>query len=111
VDTSYENQPMSILTICFMLCSVVGFMNVYRLWKDKRVCGVSYVPQCIYAATNAIEVFYFGVRGDWWTSAGAALMFTGTGSWLALSFWFAHVEKRRAYIERCGWLEPIDSFA
>jgi hypothetical protein len=79
---------VSVLTICFALCSIVGFANLYRLWQDKMVHGVSYFPSVIYAGTNAFEVWYFSSRGDWMTAIGAALMFTGTFSWLALALFY-----------------------
>jgi hypothetical protein len=79
---------VSILTLCFALCSIVGFANLYRLWQDKMVHGVSYFPSVIYACTNAFEVWYFASQGDWFTSAGAFLMFIGTSSWLALALFY-----------------------
>lgn len=83
---------MNPLTLCFALCSIVGFSNLLRLWRDKRVCGVSYFPSVIYATTNAYEVYYFASRGDWFTAGGASLMFTGTTLWLVLALFYHHRE-------------------
>lgn len=73
------------LSIFFALCSVVGFSNVWKLYKDKMVCGVSLFPSVIYASTNAFEVAYFAYRHEWLTAGGAVLMCSGTTTWLVMA--------------------------
>ena len=73
----------AILAACFFACSVVCWLHVRQLVRDKRVKGVSLIPSYVFITTNAVEVVYFW--NDPWSAAGAASMLFANSVWLALA--------------------------
>lgn len=63
-------------------------MNVYRLYKDKRVLGVSWVPAAFYTSWGLYNFYYYAVLGQWlswwggWLTTGANLV------WLSMYFYY-----------------------
>lgn len=76
------------LPLLYALCSVIGFVNVYALWRDREVRGVSLVPSVLYSTTNLIEIPFFLQIGSIPLAVGASLMAIGNVVWLALALRF-----------------------
>lgn len=73
-----------LLAYCFAACTVVCWLNVYRIVKDKEVSGVSVIPTGVFLVTTIVEIFYFSARFEWWNAAGAFGMFSGNLTWIIL---------------------------
>jgi hypothetical protein len=74
-----------ILSFLFLACSVMGFINIAKLYKDKAVKGVSLFPTYVFITTNLFEVIYFGRLHDWLPVMGSVAMLVGNVVWLGLA--------------------------
>lgn len=77
---------MDPLSICFGLCSIMGFLSVYRVWKDKHIAGVSVLPSFVYMATQVFETLFFLQHGQPCAAIGALLMLSANAAWLILVY-------------------------
>lgn len=78
----------AILAFCFFCCSIVCWVNVRQILRDKQVVGVSMIPSYVFMTTNAFEVIYFGRLLDWWSASGAVSMLVGNGVWVILALYY-----------------------
>lgn len=88
-----------ILSFLFFCCSIVCWLHVRKIIKDKAVKGVSLIPTFVFMATNAFEVWYFAKLGDWWTVAGAFSMLATNLAWTVCVFWYKAKELDEKLLE------------
>jgi hypothetical protein len=79
-----------VLTILFISCSVVVWMNVRALIRDKCTKGCSISPVFVFLFTNAYEVWYFTHFHQPVAALGAASMVGANLIWIALAFWYRY---------------------
>lgn len=77
-----------ILSLLFLACSAVSFLNLRCLLRDRTVKGVCFIPSYVFITTNAFEVLYFGRLHDWLPTIGAVLMVLANVSWLVLAVYY-----------------------
>lgn len=82
-----------ILSYCFAACTIVTWINVYRIVMDKTVQGVSVVPVVVFVITNLFQVVYFAQLGEWWNVAGSAGMASGNSVWIILHCLYRREQK------------------
>lgn len=66
---------------------VLLWLNVRRLWRDRSVKGVSWVPVVFWAAWGAWNLFFYPAVGCWWSFAGGLFVVTANAAWLVLLLW------------------------
>lgn len=77
-----------ILTVFFIACSVICWLNVRALLRDKCVKGVSAVPTCVFIVTNIYEAWYFHHLHQSWATLGSFSMLAVNLIWLVLFHWY-----------------------
>lgn len=89
-----------VLTAFFTACSIVCWLSIRALVRDRSVKGVSTIPTWVFLSTNAYEVFFFGEHEQWFAVLGAVGMTLANASWLTLFWWYrfaANVEAEIAF--------------
>jgi hypothetical protein len=88
-----------LLSVCFFACSIVCWLHVHQIVKDKAVKGVSLIPTFVFMTTNAVEMVYFWQRLDMWSVAGAGSMLLSNAAWTLCVFWYI----AKAYDDEIDW--------
>ena len=84
-----------LLAICFVACSLVGFVNVSAMWRDRQMKGVSIIPTCVFLTTNIIEIPFFLLKtATPYLAVGAALMAVSNLVWLIMALCFRAHERQ-----------------
>lgn len=76
------------LMILFIACSMVVWVNVRALLRDKCTKGCSISPAFVFLATNSYEVWYFAHFHQPVAALGAVSMVAANLLWIALAFWY-----------------------
>lgn len=77
-----------VLTVFFIACSAICWLNVRALYRDKTVKGVSIVPTCVFIATNIYEAWYFHHIHQFWAVFGSLSMLVVNLLWIILFLWY-----------------------
>lgn len=77
-----------VLTAFFVACSLVCWMNVRALLRDKCVNGCAITPAWIFLSTNSYEVWYFGALNQPLASLGAVSMVGANLTWIGLAYYY-----------------------
>lgn len=88
------------LTILYIACSVVIWISVRALVRDKMIRGVSIIPAWVFLATNLYEVWFFGGLEQFVARIGSGLMATGNLVWLVLAYYYMWSERADAQIDK-----------
>lgn len=86
-----------ILAALFVACSLVCWLHVRQIIRDKTVKGVSLIPTFVFMTTNVFEMIYFGQKGDWWNVGGAVSMLMSNVAWTVCVFYYHRKEKQRSW--------------
>lgn len=63
---------------------VLLLANIRRLWRDRRVSGVSVLPVIFWTAWGLWNLFFYPAVGCWWSFSGGVLVAVANASWLIL---------------------------
>lgn len=63
---------------------LILWLNVHRLWRDRRVSGVSVVPVVFWSAWGAWNLAFYPWAGLWWSFAGGLVVVAANLVWLGL---------------------------
>ena len=64
------------------------WLNVRAILRDKKIDGVSWVPQTLSITWAVWSLLYYPTLGQWWSFAGSCLIVLINGWWLWLVFYF-----------------------
>lgn len=76
------------LTLFFIACSTVCWMNVRALLRDKCVAGCAITPAWVFLSTNSYEVWYFDALHQPLAALGAVSMVGSNLTWLILAYYY-----------------------
>lgn len=61
-------------------------MNVRRLWKDKKLSGVSKWPAVFFNVWGLWNLFWYPFLGQWLSFAGGVSILLVNTTWVVLAF-------------------------
>lgn len=64
---------------------LLSFTNVYRLWKDKSLKGVYYIPTAFFAAWGAWNLYYYPYLQQWLSFTGGLVIVAANVAWVSLA--------------------------
>lgn len=64
-------------------------LNVRRLWRDRKVVGVSLWPVVFYTAWGFWNLYFYPSVKAPWSFWGAITVVTANASWLLLYVWIS----------------------
>ena len=62
-------------------------VNVRRLWRDRRLAGVSVWPTVWFTAWGLWNLVYYPALHQWWSLAAGVAVVVGNAAWLLLAAW------------------------
>lgn len=77
------------LTALFFLCSVVIYLNVAALWRDRTIKGVSVWPMIVFFIVDCLQAVRFIHEGSYALATGAGALCLASAVWLGLAAFFA----------------------
>ena len=82
---------MDILNGIFVFCgSVLVWINVFKLVKDKEVKGISVTVQTFFAIWGIWNIFYFYHLSLPYSMIANFILGLGNATWCAIVFYFKH---------------------
>lgn len=77
------------------------WVNVYRLYKDKRVSGVSLAPTAFFTVWGLWNLYFYPTLGAWWSFLGGISIVTANTVWWFQMIYYTTKEKssEKAYTE------------
>ena len=63
------------------------WLNVRRLWRDRKIAGVSLWPVVFWTSWGGWNLFFYPAVGCWWSFAGGIFVVTANAAWLAMLGW------------------------
>lgn len=79
---------------------VLLWLNVRRLWRDRRVAGVSPLPVVFWTAWGLWNLWFYPMVGCWWSFAGGLFVVAANAAWLVLLAIVWRTARRRKAQER-----------
>lgn len=84
-----------IINACFEFGSAfMVSMNVYRLWKDKRVSGVSKWPAVFFNVWGLWNLYWYPSLEQWYSFFGGVTILMVNTTWVFLAFRYHYAEKK-----------------
>lgn len=68
--------------------------NVLRLYRDKKVRGVSRIATAFFVVWGYWNLYYYAAIGQWWSQAGALSAALVNSVWLGQMVYYTRKEKR-----------------
>ena len=68
-----------------LIGGVVLLLNVRRLWRDRKISGVSAFPVVFWTAWGLWNLYFYPAVSCWWSFAGGILVFAANAAWLFLA--------------------------
>lgn len=75
-----------------MIGGLLSFLNIWRLWREKRVAGVSLTPVFFFSLWGLWNLFYYPHLGQIFSFIGGLVVLTANAIWLAFAL---HYRKKR----------------
>lgn len=70
---------------CFELCGgLLLLLNVWRLWIDRAISGVSMLPVCFYTLWGFWNLYFYPSVGARWSFWGGIIVVLANSLWLGL---------------------------
>ena len=69
-------------------------LSIIKLWKDKRVRGVSWVHAGFFSAWGYWNLFYYPHLGQWFSFVGGILIVLTNTFWLGQLIYYTREEIR-----------------
>ncbi|MEN6550066.1 MAG: hypothetical protein ABFE07_28825 [Armatimonadia bacterium] len=63
-------------------------LNIRRLYRDKTLKGVSWIPVAFFAAWGFWNLYFYPAVGCWLSFAGGTVVVTANSIWLAMVWWY-----------------------
>ena len=67
-----------------MIGGLILWMNVHRLYRDRRVSGVSVAPVVFWSAWGFWNLWFYPAVSCWWSFAGGIVVVLANVAWLVL---------------------------
>ena len=61
------------------------WLNVYKLWKDKEVKGVSIISFSLFMLWGYWNLYYYPSLGQWASFVGGLVVVSGNTAWVVLA--------------------------
>jgi len=71
-----------------LLGGMLLWLNVRRLWRDRRISGISLWPVVFFTSWGLWNLAYYPSLGQWWSFAGGIFVVSSNAAWLGLLGWF-----------------------
>lgn len=68
--------------------AVMCFLNVRRLYRDKKVAGVMWQVQAFFTAWGIWNLYYYPSLGQWFSFIGGSALVTFNGAWVAGALYY-----------------------
>lgn len=88
-------QPDNMNGVFELVGGVFVSCNVWRLYHDKKVRGVSMVAIAFFATWGCWNLYYYPSLDQWWSAVGALPVALATTFWLAQMIYYTRKEKQR----------------
>jgi hypothetical protein len=72
------------------------WLNVRRLWRDKRLSGVSLFPTVWFNLWGLWNLYFYAAVGQKLSWAAGIGVFAVNSAWVLLALWFAFTAGREA---------------
>lgn len=76
--------------------AVLLLRNLWRLWRDKRVAGVSILPTVWWTCWGAWNLYYYPALGQWWSFVSGFGVVAANAAWVGLALWYARRGRPRS---------------
>jgi len=73
----------------FMCASFFLFLNIVRLYKDKKVHGVSLISLTFFSIWGFWQIYYFWNIAQLWSFVGTVAMNTMNVIWAVMAFYYS----------------------
>ena len=77
--------PDLIMGLFEVVGSLFTCFNVWRVWRDKRVMGVSLWPTGFFIVWGLWNLYYYPHLDQWWAFWGGVVMTLSNIAWLSLA--------------------------
>lgn len=75
-------------------------LSVIKLWREKKVRGVSWLHCAFFASLGYWNLFYFSSLGQWWSFCGGIGIVIASTVWLVQVLYYTHLERNRKHETR-----------
>lgn len=69
------------------------WINVYKLYKDKNICGVYWPTTAFFSAWGLWNLYYYPSLSQYWSFIGGLFIATGNITWVIMAMSFT-IRKR-----------------
>ncbi len=66
--------------------------HCWRLWKDKRVRGVSFIAVVFFASWGMWNLYYYPHLGQWWSFSGGVFIVAANSFWIGMMVYYKRIE-------------------
>ncbi len=82
-----------IINGCFeLLGGILNFINVYRVYKDKKLSGVSLIPTLFFTLWGFWNLYYYPHLNQWWSFFGGLIIVIANLAWVALAIYYTKIK-------------------
>ena len=79
-------NKLDIINSLFMAVSaVLIWKNVYRLWKDRKIRGVSIIPTIWFCCSGMWHLYFYASINAVWSSLACGVVLAANVVWLAMA--------------------------
>lgn len=64
-------------------------LNVWKLYQDKEVKGVSWIAVAFFFSWGLWNLYYYPILGQWWSFAGGCLIAVVNAMWLGMLIYYS----------------------
>ncbi len=86
MNVDYINALFEFGSACLLL------LNIHRLYKDKKLAGVSIVPTSWFSLWGAWNLIYYKSLGQTWSWTAGIVVFAINTTWVLLALYYRHNE-------------------
>lgn len=73
---------------------LVIWMNIYRLYKDKRIRGVSFAPFIFFTLWGFWNLYYYPHLGQIMSFIGGIFVVTANAIWVLMAVYYGWKERK-----------------
>lgn len=63
-------------------------LNIRRLYKDKKVTGVSWIPVAFFTSWGLWNLYFYPALNCWASFVGGIVVVTANAAWLGMAWWY-----------------------
>lgn len=75
-----------------LLGGLLNWLNVRRVWKDKKVTGTSPWPWVCFTSWGIWDCYYFPHLNQWFSLVGTLMAVLPNTIWLTMWWYYRHKE-------------------